>query len=123
MRHISYEQSSIGTSKENDTRNMTTALYLVAEDVTSRSLNVMSLFNGLAPFIAIQLQALKIGENLTLVFTKVMDELSRGLTDEDEDAEAVPTDRSYREQKASKERLDRRRLAGDRETVRPDPEP
>jgi hypothetical protein len=75
---------------------------LVAEDVTSRFLNVMSLFNGLAPFIAIQLQALKIGENLTLVFTKVMDELSRGLTDEDEDAEAVPTDRSYWEQKASK---------------------
>jgi predicted transport protein len=75
---------------------------LVAEDVTSRFLNVISLFNGLAPFIAIQMQALKIGDAVTLVFTKVMDELSRGLIDEDEDAEAAPTDRTYWEQKASK---------------------
>jgi len=75
---------------------------LIAEDVTSRFLNVISLFNGLAPFIAIQMQALKIGDSVTLIFTKVMDEMTRGLVDEDEDAEAAPTDRSYWEQKASK---------------------
>lgn len=75
---------------------------LIAEDVTSRFLNVISLFNGLAPFIAIQMQAYRVGENLTLIFTKVMDEMSRGLVDEDEDAEAAPTDRSYWEQKASR---------------------
>ncbi len=75
---------------------------LIAEDVTSRFLNVMSLFNGLTPFIAIQMQALKIGDSVTLIFTKVMDEMTRGLVDEDEDAEAAPTDRAYWEQKASK---------------------
>ena len=75
---------------------------LVAEDVTSRFLNVLSLFNGTMPFIAIQIQALQVGENMTLVFTKVMDEFSRGLVDEDEDAEAVPTDRAYWEQRATK---------------------
>ena len=75
---------------------------LVAEDVTSRFLNVLSLFNGTMPFIAIQMQALQVGDNVTLVFTKVMDEFSRGLVDEDEEAEAVPTDRAYWEQRATK---------------------
>ena len=32
---------------------------LVAEDITSRFLNVISLFNGTIPFIAIQMQALR----------------------------------------------------------------
>src|ERR1700686_4294420 len=60
---------------------------LVAEDITSRFLNVVALFNGVIPLIALQMQALKVGEHTTLIFTKVMDELSRGLVDEDEDAE------------------------------------
>ena len=76
---------------------------LVAEDVTSRFLNVLSLFNGTMPFIAIQMQALQVGDNVTLVFTKVMDEFSRGLVDEDEEAEAAPADRAYWEQRATKE--------------------
>lgn len=75
---------------------------IVAEDITSRFLNVISLFNGTIPLIAIQMQALRIGENVTLVFTTVMDELSRGLVDEDEDAEAAPTDRAYWEKRATK---------------------
>ncbi len=75
---------------------------LVAEDITSRFLNVISLFNGTMPLIAIQMQALKVGDNMTLVFTKVMDELLRGLVDEDEDAEAEPTDRAYWEKRATK---------------------
>lgn len=45
---------------------------LIAEDVTSRFLNILSLFNGLAPFIAIQMQALKVGDSLTLIFTTVV---------------------------------------------------
>lgn len=76
---------------------------LIAEDVTSRFLNVISLFNGTMPFIAIQMQALQVGDNLTLVFTKVLDELSRGLVDEDEDAVAAPTDRAYWEKRATQE--------------------
>ena len=67
---------------------------LVAEDVTSRFLNVISLFNGLAPFVAIQIHALRIGDAITLVFTNVMDQLSGGPIDDEEDAEAAPTDRA-----------------------------
>lgn len=68
---------------------------LVAEDITSRFLNVVSLFNGALPIIAIQMQAYQVGEHVTLVFTKVLDELQRGLVDEDEDAISAPTDRAY----------------------------
>lgn len=80
---------------------------LIAEDITSRFLNVVSLFNGTIPLIAIQLQALKIGDSIALVFTTVMDELTRGLVDEDEDAQATPTDRTYWEKKASKKTVSR----------------
>lgn len=48
------------------------------------------------------MQALKVGEVVTLVFTTVMDELSRGYIDEDEDAEAAPTDRAYWEKRGTK---------------------
>jgi hypothetical protein len=48
------------------------------------------------------MQALKIGNNITLVFTKVMDEMTRGVVDEDEDAEAAPADRAYWEERATK---------------------
>ena len=75
---------------------------LVAENVTSRFLNVISLFNGTIPFIAIQMQTIRIGDSVSLIFTKVMDELVRGAVDEDEDAEATPTNRAYWEQKTSK---------------------
>jgi len=75
---------------------------LIAEDITSRFLNVVSLFNGTIPLIAIQMQALKIADSVTLVFTTVMDELSRGYIDEDEDAESAPTDRTYWEKRGSK---------------------
>lgn len=76
---------------------------IIAEDITSRFLNVIALFSGAIPLIAIQMQALKIGEHTTLVFTKVMDELSRGFVNEDEDAEAAPTDRAYWEKRATKQ--------------------
>jgi hypothetical protein len=77
---------------------------LVAEDITSRFLNVLSLFNGSIPFIAIQMQALRVANKLTLVFTTVINELTRGSDDEEQDPEATPTDRNYWEQKrATKE--------------------
>ena len=41
---------------------------LIAEDITSRFLNVISLFNGTIPFIAIQMQAIEVGEHHTLVW-------------------------------------------------------
>jgi hypothetical protein len=75
---------------------------IIAEDITSRFLNVVSLFNGSVPLIAIQMQVLKIAEHTTLVFTTVMDEFTRGLINKDEDAEAAPTDRAYWETKGTK---------------------
>jgi len=78
---------------------------IVAEDITSRFLNIVSLFNGAIPLIAIQMQAMQIGENVALVFTTVMDAVMRGLVDEDEIAEAAPANRGLWEQKASPETL------------------
>ena len=75
---------------------------LIAEDITSRFLNVISLFNGSVPLIALQMQALNVNGHLTLVFTKVVDELVRGLVDEDEEAEALPADRGYWEERVPK---------------------
>jgi hypothetical protein len=75
---------------------------IVAEDITSRLLNVISLFNGSLPLMAIQMQALKVGPHSTVVFTTVLDELTRGLVDDDEDAQAAPTDRNYWEKQATK---------------------
>jgi hypothetical protein len=75
---------------------------IVAEDITSRFLNVLSLFNGSVPLIAIQMNAIEVGDHLTLVFTTVLDELTRGLVEEDEDAEVAPTDRTYWETRASR---------------------
>ncbi len=77
---------------------------LVAEEITSRFLNVISLFNGTIPLIAIQMQALKVQDDVTLVFTTVMDELVRGAVDEDEEVQEV-TDRGYWESRGSKATL------------------
>ncbi len=74
---------------------------LVAEQVTSRFLNVISLFNGTVPLIAIQLQAFTVGDHVTLVFTTVLDEMVRGLVDDDE-AEKVPADRAFWVSRSSK---------------------
>ena len=68
---------------------------IIAENITSRFLNVVSLFNGALPIVAIQMQAFEVGEHVTLVFTKVLDEMQRGFVDEDEDAISAPTDRAY----------------------------
>ena len=65
---------------------------LVAEDVTSRFLNVISLFNGFIPIIAIQLQALKVEGALTLVATRVVDQMSLATEEEDE---GTSVDRTY----------------------------
>jgi hypothetical protein len=77
---------------------------IIAEDITSRFLNVISLFNGFIPLIAIQMNAIKVGDNISLVFTKVLDQLKLGLVDEDEDV-AEETDRNYWEQKGTKQTL------------------
>jgi hypothetical protein len=52
---------------------------LVAEDITSRFLNVVGLFNGFIPLIALQMSALQFGDQISLVFTKVVDALGLGV--------------------------------------------
>ena len=54
---------------------------LVAEDITSRFLNIINLFNGIIPFVAIQMQAYEVGDGVMLTFTKVVDELELGEDD------------------------------------------
>ncbi len=74
---------------------------IIAEDITSRFLNVISLFNGVIPLMAIQMSALKRGEEIGLVFTTVVDQMSLGLVDEDEEVQET-TDRAYWENRGSK---------------------
>ena len=72
---------------------------IAAEDITSRFLNVISLFNGFIPIIAIQINAIQVGEYVSLVSTRVLDQMTLGTIEEDEDQEIV--DRSYWEKRAS----------------------
>ncbi len=74
---------------------------IVAEDITSRFLNVISLFNGMIPLVAIQMKALRAGNCIGLVFTTVVDQMPLGLVGEDEETQEV-TDRTYWEQRGSK---------------------
>ena len=57
---------------------------IVAEDITSRFLNVISLFNGSIPLIAIQLKGVEVNGAFTLIATKVLDVIPLGTDEEDE---------------------------------------
>lgn len=78
---------------------------IIAEDVTSRFLNVISLFNGAIPLIAIQMKALKLGDQIGLDFTTVLDQVSLGLLDEDEETYEI-TNRAYWENRGSKKTVE-----------------
>lgn len=71
---------------------------IVAENITSRFLNVISLFNGFIPLMAIQVTAIETPEGIGLQFTKVLDTVRLGYLDDDEET-AEPTDRNYWETK------------------------
>lgn len=73
---------------------------IIAEDITGRFLNVISLFNGALPLVAIQMSVIRVGDAVTLVFTRVLDQTVLGLVDEDEDVSEV-TNRSYWEKRAT----------------------
>jgi len=75
---------------------------IVAEDITSRFLNVISLFNGAVPLVAIQMRAIRIGQNISLMFATVLDQINLGLVEEDEEVTEV-TDRAYWEHRGTKE--------------------
>ncbi len=75
---------------------------IVAEEITGRFMNVISLFNGSIPLIAIQVSAYKSEHGLALTFTKIIDRVSLGTDDEDE---VEVTDRAYWEKRSSSKML------------------
>jgi hypothetical protein len=76
---------------------------LVAEDITSRFLNIISLLNGFIPLIAIQLNAIQVVDQIALIFTVVIDHRLGLALEEEEEQEA--TDRAYWEKRSSKTTL------------------
>lgn len=67
---------------------------IIAEDITSRFLNVVSLFNGFIPLMAFQVAAIETHDGVGLMFTKVLDTVKLGYLDDDQET-AELTDRSY----------------------------
>lgn len=72
---------------------------IIAEEITNRFFNVIALMNRSIPIIAIQLNALKIKNNISLDFTKVLDIYEPPEDEEDLGTEAV--DRSYWENRSN----------------------
>lgn len=71
---------------------------IVAEEITGRFMNVISLFNGAIPLIALQMTAYRQGDDISLAFTKVLDRVTLA-TDEEESYEV--TDRNYWENRST----------------------
>ena len=76
---------------------------LVAEDITTRFLNVMGLFAGSIPLVAVQLDALRVGEHLVLDFVHVLDQTELRVDDTEDDSGGGAVDRAYWNQKAGPE--------------------
>lgn len=70
---------------------------IIAEEITGRFMNVISLFNGNIPLIAIQLSAYKTGNDISLAFTKIIDRITLG----EDDNEFEVTDRNYWEKRST----------------------
>lgn len=66
---------------------------IVAEDITNRFFNVIGLLNRSIPIIALKLQAMLVGDTLSLSFIKVMDVVQEELPEINEDGGMV--DRNY----------------------------
>lgn len=71
---------------------------IIAEEITGRFMNVIQLFNGTIPLIALQLVAYKQGNDISLDFVKVLDRVSFGTEDEEQYEE---TDRRYWENRST----------------------
>lgn len=68
---------------------------LVAEQITTRFLNVMQLLSGTIPLIAIQLDALEVCGKLVLNFVRILDQVELRADDIAESAGAKSVDRTY----------------------------
>lgn len=78
---------------------------IIAEDITSRFLNVISLFNGFIPLIAIQVTGILQDRAIGLHFTKIIDQFPLGLVGRDEEP-TFATDRDYWLTRGTKKTVD-----------------
>jgi hypothetical protein len=78
---------------------------IIAEDITSRFFNIVQLFNGFIPLIAIQMKAYKIDGKFTIIFTKILDKIEYGDDDDEGDTPAA-ADINYWIKKSSKESVE-----------------
>lgn len=76
---------------------------IIAEDITSRFLNIIQLFNGHIPLIAIQMNAYEVDGKKGLIFTKVIDEIALGVEEEESAYESAS--REYWENRSSIETM------------------
>ena len=67
---------------------------LIAEDITSRFLNVIGLLAGTVPLVVIQLNALKVGDHIVLHFVRVIDQRLLRL-DDTPSIKVEPRDRDW----------------------------
>jgi hypothetical protein len=75
---------------------------IVAEEITGRFLNVISLLNGTIPLIALQVRAVDLGSGrVGLLFTRVLDTIKAVAEEDDEPREE--TDRAFWEAKSNKQ--------------------
>ena len=70
---------------------------IIAEDITTRFLNVIQLFNGQIPLIAIQMKAFRIDDKILLTFIKILDEVKYDI----EPIIEEPTERKFWEETRS----------------------
>ena len=75
---------------------------IIAEEVTSRFFNVISLLNRAVPIIAIQLNAMKVEDKLLLKFTKVLDVTDLSEDEDDPIVDQEPVTLAFWEQKNPK---------------------
>lgn len=74
---------------------------IVAEDITTRFLNVIALFNKSIPLIAIQINAIDVNGDLALTAVKVLDIAQNIGWEDDNTSSRIVTDRAYWEKKAT----------------------
>ncbi len=72
---------------------------IIAEDITHRFLNVIHLFNKAIPIIALQMKAVRVGDKVSLIFSKVIN-LAPIASEIDDTDSYAKVDRKYWETKS-----------------------
>lgn len=78
---------------------------LIAEEITSRFFNVISLFNGVIPIIALQMKCIEMDNSVTVVFSKILDLMGSNIKSASSDDTPV-LNREYWEKRAGNKVLD-----------------